>query len=161
MNSNSWIKIAKCLILAVYLLAVSCNNEIKLTLTDNLVNEIENLQNKYNIILYIDISDCTSCELQNLSPWTMYKQVLKKYETDLLLVIFHPDKQYIMEILQTVGDFNCVFDVLGQLKSANSRVFASVKDNIFVIDRNKNVIFTESPIKDEKTWKKFIKRIGK
>ena len=161
MNLNSLMKIVKCLILTVYLLSVSCKNEMKLTLTDNIVNEIENLQHPYNIILYIDISGCTSCELQLLSPWTKYQPVLEKYETGLLLVIYHPNKQSVMEVLQTIGEFNCVFDATGKFKSANKRLFESVQDNTFVIDRNKNVIFTESPIKNEETWNRFIKCVRK
>ncbi|MDR2423315.1 MAG: hypothetical protein LBD59_01145 [Prevotellaceae bacterium] len=152
------------ILLIVFTVFASCKGELKMVLTDTVSNKINHLAQQYKhiIVVGIDATECTGCAIQNISQWTGKQvQTLKKYNVGLLFFVYHASDHTVKELFETLKDFNCVFDAIGKFKSANSKVFNSVKDNIFVIDRDKNVIFTESPIKDEKTWKRFIKRVKK
>ncbi|MDR3244885.1 MAG: hypothetical protein LBT50_00450 [Prevotellaceae bacterium] len=112
------------------------------------------------IIIYIDIAGCTPCSLSNLEPWKNYKKTLAKYDAGVLLVFRNPDEEKIIDILKSMEiTFHFMFDKTGKFKAENE-IFKSV-GNILVIDKNKNVIFSESPIKNEQTWGMFLKKIKK
>jgi hypothetical protein len=104
---------------------------------------------------------CTPCSFSAISTWTHLKPNFAEQNTGILLIINNPDEQSVLESLkENKITVPFVFDNKRIFKISNLDIFSKA-GNIFVIDRDKNVIFTESPIKDEKTWKKFIKRIGK
>jgi hypothetical protein len=151
------------LVLSVFLL-VCCKQEIK-TVFPDITEETEQylLHNNYTVIVYINVvaGQCVVCALESLKAWQKYGRVLEKYKTGVLPVIRYNDKDAVLNACQSMGEFYPVIDSLYKFRMLNNGIFESAVDNIFVVDRNKNVIFTESPIKNEKIWKKFIKRIKK
>jgi hypothetical protein len=82
---------------------------------------------------------CTSCTLQNLRPWARHKQILKKYNTNILLVINHSDEQVVIETLTNLNifdAFNIVFDKTKQFRVINDRIFQVARDGVFVMDKD-------------------------
>jgi hypothetical protein len=148
------------LFIAVFIFA-SCKQEwIKVTFPDNIPDETEQyIQNhEYTVLLCIDSTECSPCVL---NFWKPYKRVLEKYDTGILLIIRNSDEQVVINILKSLKVvFHFIIDKEEKFKAEN-KIFKSVTDNIFVIDKNKNVIFSESPIKNEQTWGKFMKIIRK
>ncbi|MDR3246668.1 MAG: redoxin domain-containing protein [Prevotellaceae bacterium] len=115
---------------------------------------------KYVSIIYIDIAECTGCSLSHLAAWEVHKKILDKYNIGVLLVFRNTDEEQIVKILKSKKiTFPFIFDKTGEFKTGN-KIFKSIKDNIFVIDRDKNVISLESPIKNEQTWKNFMKIVN-
>jgi hypothetical protein len=77
------------------------------------------------------------------------------------LVINNTNEQNIIEILKSLEiSFHFVFDKKAKFRIMNDNIFRIASDGVFVIDKNKNVIFTESPIKNDKTRNDFIKLVG-
>jgi arsenate reductase-like glutaredoxin family protein len=146
-------------ILCLVLVFVSCKHAETITFLDNTPREVHQYiqQHQYTVIIYIDIATCTPCSLSNLAPWKNYKKTLDKYDTGVVLVFRNPDEEKIIDILKSMEiTFHFMFDKNGKFKAEN-KIFKSITDNIFVINKNKNVIFSESPIKNEQKWEKFFK----
>jgi hypothetical protein len=92
--------------------------------------------------------------------WKHLEKNLEKNNTGILFVICNSDEQSVIEALKyNKLTFPFIFDKGGKFK-ANNEIFKFVKDNVFVMDRNKNVIMAESPIENEQTWKMFIKKLN-
>lgn len=139
----------------------SCKNELKVVLTDIVPDKTEHQYN-YTAVIYLDGKGCTSCALQNLRPWARHKQILEKYNTNILLVINHFNEQVILETLKNLdifNAFNVVFDKDGKFRTMNSNVFKIAHDGIFIYNEDKDVIFTGSPIATEEKWNIFIKLV--
>jgi hypothetical protein len=85
---------------------------------------------------------------------------LKKYNTGVLLVIFTAKEQDIIDMLKSLKiNFPVVFDNGGKFRIMNDKVFKLAYDGIFVIDKDKNVVFTGSPIASEEKWNSFVKLV--
>ncbi|MDR3266192.1 MAG: redoxin domain-containing protein [Tannerella sp.] len=150
-------------VLTIILLAfvsISCKQELmKVVLPDNVSSETENYiqSHEYMIVLCLDASDCSPC-LLNL--WKPYKRVMEKRKTGILLVILNSDEETITNTLKNMNvTFNFIIDKESTFKT-NNEVFKFAKDKAFVIDRNKNVVFPDSPIKNEKNWTKVLKIVS-
>jgi Icc-related predicted phosphoesterase len=92
--------------------------------------------NEYTAIVYVDSTGgCRPCAFQYLNSWKAYQKTLNKNNTEILLVINYSDEQLVIEILRSIG--------------------------VFVIDRDKNVIFAGSPIMNEEKWNAYRKIIEK
>ncbi|MDR2424675.1 MAG: hypothetical protein LBD59_08130 [Prevotellaceae bacterium] len=138
-----------------------CNNSLHIVFPENMQNQINQAVQKYNYLLfiYIDVNKCTSCSLDHLTAWQGYKKILDKYNTEILIVFRDPRENIIIETMKSMNmSFKCIFDKTGEFKKTNS-VFRYMENNVFVMDKHKNVIFTDFPIKNEETWNRFIKRI--
>jgi hypothetical protein len=149
-----------CLILVIFLYAC-INAKIKVVIPCFIKNDVENYMQpyKYMAIIYMYKNGCTPC---SLSIWQHLENNLNKIGTGILLVFQQSDRELINENLKLNNiHFPFIVDKDGTFKQANNSIFESAMDNTFVIDRDKNVIFTEAPIKDEKTWNRFIKRTKK
>jgi Fe-S cluster biogenesis protein NfuA len=141
---------------------VSCTQELKVIFPENIDDADFNIQShEYTAIVYIKPEGgCTACTMSNLNPWKLYKDVLSKHNVDILLIISSMDEQNIREMLKSLNiTFPVVFDKKSKFKIMNDKIFQVVPDGMFVIDKNKNVIFTGSPIANEKKWKSFIELI--
>ncbi|MDR2406529.1 MAG: hypothetical protein LBE13_00225 [Bacteroidales bacterium] len=145
---------------AVFLL--SCKQELKIVFPDDIMKaEVHAVSNKHIIIIYLDSRACTACSLGNLKPWILSKKNLDKYKAGILLVIRHTDEQSVIKILHSFDiKFPVIFDKKGAFKRLNDKIFKIANDGVFVIDKDKNVIFTGSPIATEEKWKSFVKLIG-
>jgi hypothetical protein len=134
---------------------MSCKQEMKVIFTESVPDGIN--QYDYIIVIYFDTSDCTGCSLSQLDLWKIHQKILGKYNTGILLVFHNSDENNIINILKSKRvTFPFIFDKNGKLK-ANNKIFESAENKIFVMDKNRNVIFPDSPIKSEKNWTKFIK----
>jgi len=137
---------------------ISCKQDLQVVFPDIPKLEQRTQNNEYTTIIYVDSSgQCTPCSLKHLNSWKAYQKTLEKYKTNILLVVNYSNEQYFIEALKTVGVFDFVLDQKSAFRILNDKIFRSAYDGIFVIDKNKNVIFTDSPIKNEQTWGKFMK----
>jgi hypothetical protein len=92
------------LILGLFLmLLTSCKQELKVIFPENVV-EIETYIKSYEyiVIIYIKSEGCSLCTMSNLNPWKLYKKVLDKNNTNVLLVINNTNEQNIIEILKSL-----------------------------------------------------------
>jgi uncharacterized protein (DUF1499 family) len=138
----------------------SCKQELKVAFPSN-IEKIENIMSyKHTVIIYIDGRECTACSLNDLKPWKLYEKSFDKFNINVLLVIFSANEQNAIRILNSLNiKFPVVFDKKGEFRTINSKIFKVVSDGVFVIDKDKNVIFTGSPIADEKKWNSFIELV--
>jgi hypothetical protein len=145
----------------IFVVHTACQQRIiKVILSDNYQITIEQYiqQQKYMVMIYVDSSDCTPCSFKHLAQWYSMKAQFEKNDIGILLIFRNSDERAVIRALRSIGTFHFVFDKGGKFK-ANNEVFKYATDNIFVMDKDKNVLFTKSPLKDEKTWKSFIKLI--
>jgi hypothetical protein len=93
--------------------------------------------------------------------WKPYKRVLEKKNTGILTVFNGFDEQTVINTLKSINaTFHFILDSGGTFKAGNE-IYKFVKDNIFVMDRNRNVIMAESPVANDRTWNMFTGRIKK
>jgi hypothetical protein len=139
---------------------VSCKRETKAIFPDKIQDEINQYiqGHKYTAVIYVEQSQCTSCKLSDLAAWKVHKKTLGKYDVGILLVFRDSDENKIIEILKALKiAFMFIFDKTGQFKANNETGLAT--DNVFIMDKNKNIIFTGSPIINEEKWNNFSKII--
>jgi glutaredoxin len=118
-------------------------------------------EHEYMAVVYVDSVTCTSCKFNNLTMWKHLEKNLEKNNTGVLFVIRNSDEQSVIEALKSNKlTFPFIFDNGGKFK-ANNEIFKFARSNVFVMDRNKNVIMAESPIENEQTWAMFLKRVKK
>jgi hypothetical protein len=142
---------------------ISCNRELSIILPNDIQSGIEQYIQKYEYIsvIYIDSSECIQCSLKNLPLWKYYRKRLNDINTGVLLIIHNSDEQAVLRELKTLEIiFPFIFDKGGKFKTSNE-VFKYTRDNVFVMDKNRNAIFNESPIANEQVWKQFIGLINK
>jgi hypothetical protein len=139
---------------------ISCKEDLgKVVFTDPVMEQYT--QNaEYMTIVYVDSTGgCSPCAFQYLNSWKAYQKKLNKYNTGILLTINYSDEQLVIEILKSIGVFHFVFDKKSKFKIVNYQIFRNVSDGIFVIDKNKNVMFVGSPIASEEKWNSFVKLV--
>ncbi|MDR0421109.1 MAG: hypothetical protein LBH30_06655 [Prevotellaceae bacterium] len=111
-------------------------------------------------LLYIDGRECTTCSLSFLDSWKLYENILQKYNIGVTLVVLTTRRQDVIDILKSFKiNFPFVFDNGGKFRIMNDEIFKVAQDGIFVFDKNKNVIFTGSPIVSEEKWNSFVKLV--
>ena len=127
---------------------------------ENLPEEITKYmkKQKYMMVIYVDSSDCSICSMKHLTPLGTLQFEMERRGTGILLVIRNSNEKEILRTVRSIGNFHFIFDKNGAFRAAN-RVFKASNDNIIVMDREQKVIFAESPIKDKKSWDKFIEHI--
>jgi hypothetical protein len=141
----------------------SCKRELTVVFPDTVRDTIEQYLQKYEYmtIVYVDSSECTQCAFNHLTLWKRHKKELSKYNTGVLFVIQNSDEQAVIKILKTLElIFPFVFDKGNKIKTGND-IFKFTNENVFVLDRNLNVIFLESPIANRQKWNKFTKIANK
>jgi hypothetical protein len=135
---------------------------VKVVFPDTIQPEIEQYirEQEYIAVIYVDSSKCTPCSLHHLTLWKTHIKELNDNNTGILLIICNSDEQAVIEVLKAKNVvFPFIIDKGGKFKT-NNEIFKLVRENTFVMDKNQNVIFTESPIKDDKTWKMFVKKLN-
>ncbi|MDR0558996.1 MAG: hypothetical protein LBG92_02400, partial [Prevotellaceae bacterium] len=135
-----------------FVTVISCKQNLdKVIFPDSLNNETREFlqKNNCNVLIYMDSVDCSPCLL---NAWKPYKRILEKNAVGILLIMNYVDESHIIAVQkQTDVKFHYIKDKNGEFKTKN-KIFQFAKDNIFVIDKNSNVIFIESPIKNELAW---------
>jgi peroxiredoxin len=157
------IRLTKFILYFVFIAFCSaCKREIKVVMPNDLSVEIEQyIQKQHHIVMiYVDSSNCTPCSFKHLAQWYSAKDEFERNGIGILLIFRNSDEKTVTRTLRSIGTFYFIFDKGGTFKAIN-KVFKYAKDNIFVIDKGKNVIMTKSPLQDEKTWNYFIKLVGK
>jgi hypothetical protein len=158
MNLNKFL----CLFFIFFITFISCKRESKAVFPDEIPDEISQYiqTHKYTVVIYVAPSQCTTCAISNLATWKVHKKTLDKYDIGILLVFRERDENKIIEILKSLKIvFMFIFDKTGQFRINNESSIA--KDNVFVMDKDRNVIFTGSPIINEERWNAFGKIIKK
>jgi hypothetical protein len=146
--------------LFIVIFLMSCNQNVKVVFPDDIKKTETFIAHKYEVIIYIDGRECTECSLSILNTWKLYENNLKKYNTGVLLVILTTKEQDIIDILKVTGvSFPVVFDNRGKFRIMNDEIFKVAHDGVFVIDKDKNVIFPSSPIVSEEKWNSFVKLV--
>jgi hypothetical protein len=149
-------------LLSVLLLVVlvSCKHELKVVFPNTVKPEIAQyiLNQEYIVVIYVDSSECTPCSLNHLMLWKNHITMLEENNTGILLIIRNSDEQLISNTLKSIDiSFPFIIDKGGKFKASNE-IFKFIDGNTFVVDKKRNAIFTESPIKNERTWKMFMKK---
>lgn len=142
---------------------VSCGDRtVKIVFPNVVQPDIEQYmqKQKYMVVVYVDSSECTPCSLNHLSLWKKHQNELKQNETGILLIIHNSDENIVINILKDKKiSFHFMIDRERRFKYKNREAFVPSYDNTFVMDRNRNVIFSGSPIATEEKWKSFIKLV--
>jgi hypothetical protein len=149
-------------ILFVVFIAVfaGCKHNVQVVFPDTVQNEMLQYiqEHEYTVVIYLDSADCSPCLL---NAWKPYKRILEKKNTGIFLVFHNLEEQTVVNTLKSINvTFHFILDEDGAFKVTNE-IYKFVKDNIFVMDKNRNVIMAESPIANDKTWNMFTKRIKK
>jgi predicted nucleic acid-binding protein len=146
----------------VFIIAfISCKRETKAIFSEEIQEEISQYiqTHKYTAVIYVEPSQCTTCALSNLNTWKVHKKALDKNDVGILLVFRDQDENKIIEILKSLEiAFMFIFDKTGQFGTNNE--MSLFEDNVFVMDKDKNVIFKGSPIISEEKWNAFSKSIN-
>jgi hypothetical protein len=135
------------------------HDDIQAIFPDTLQNETAQYmqEHEYMVVIYLDSANCSPCLL---NEWKPYKRALEKKNTGVLLIFHNLEEQTVVNTLKYINvTFHFIIDN-GNIFRANSEIFKFNRDNVFVMDKNRNLIMTESPIKNEKTWLSFNKLIG-
>jgi hypothetical protein len=142
-----------------FILLVSCKQEpLKVTFPENIDNLDSIWSHEYTVIIYIKPEGCISCIFNDLNPWKLYQNVLSKYDINVLLIINSMGENNVVKMLKHLNiKFPAILDKKSRFRIMNDKIFQAVPDNIFVIDKDKNVIFSGSPIVTEEKWKSFVK----
>jgi hypothetical protein len=156
------------LILVLFIgILLSCeqnSKDPKIVFPDNADEKTETYvtSHKYTVIVQIDNGDCVMCSANNLIQWKWHEKTLNRYNIGVLIVLPVADEQKGVELLKSLNaQFHIVFDKMKQFKVINDKVFRVARDGVFVIDKDKNVIFTGSPIATEEKWDAFINLVKK
>jgi hypothetical protein len=152
-----------CLLFTLFIAFISCKRELKVVFPDTVRNTVEKYlqEYKYMIIVYVDSSECTQCAFNHLTLWKRHKQELSECNTGVLFIIQNSDEQAVLRVLKTLEIvFPFVFDKGEEIKT-NNKIFKSVGENVFVLDKNFNAVFLGSPIANRKNWNMFRKKICK
>jgi alkyl hydroperoxide reductase subunit AhpC len=140
----------------LFVLLVSCKQELKVFFPEN-IEKPDFQSGKYMVIVYKKPEGCTSCALSNLAPWKLYKNALIKHNVGVLLIINNTNERDVVRMLNSLDiQFPVVFDKEGEFRRINDYLFKVAHDEVFVIDKDDNVIFTDSPIASEEKWNSFI-----
>jgi hypothetical protein len=139
---------------------ISCKQELKIVFPDSIEITENVMPDKHTVVIYIDGRECTACSLNDLKSWKLYEKNFDKYNINVLLVICSANERNVVGILNSFDiKFSVVFDKKGEFRMINDKIFKVVPDGIFVVDRDKKVIFAGSPIADEKKWNSFIELV--
>jgi hypothetical protein len=141
---------------------ISCKQDLKLVFPDSMKKMETSIIHEHEVIIYIDGRECTVCSLSHLDTWKLYENSLIKYNTGIILVVFTANEQNVIDILKSMKiNFPVIFDNREEFRIMNAEIFQAVHDGVFVIDKNKNVAFTGSPIVTEEKWNSFMKLVKK
>jgi hypothetical protein len=144
------------------IIIMSCKDKIKVIFPDSVRDEVTQYIQTHNyiVVIYVDSSNCAPCSLRNLDFWNPRNKELNDNNTGILLVIHNSDEQQIVNTLKTLDiSFPFIFDRGRKFKAENIRIFGITRDNTFVMNKDKDVIFIGSPIASEEKWNSFIKLV--
>jgi hypothetical protein len=142
------------------IIIISCKNEIKVIFPDSVWDEVTQYIQTHNyiVVIYVDSSNCAPCSLRNLDFWNPRKKELNDNNTGVLLVIHNSDEQQVNNTLKTLDiSFPFIFDKGRKFKAKNIGIFGMAHDNTFVMDKDRKMVFSGSPIASEEKWKSFVK----
>lgn len=170
-------RVEKIIFCSLVLLCCSCNNPdnssknkfsnsvvgFRLSCAEEMESNFDSLflDNRTLIVAYVDSCLCTSCYFKDFQKYNMHN--LESHMTDLVFVVSESiyTKMGIDSVLKQYGlDYLVLLDVKGHLKQNNDFLHNPVY-NVFVIDRDYNIIWLGSPIKNEDTWNLFLAEIKK
>jgi Icc-related predicted phosphoesterase len=150
------------LLILVAIVSASCKETIETVFPNVVQSEIEQYiqKHKYMVVIYIDSATCTPCSLNHLILWRKHREELTRNKTGVLLVIQNSDEQAIINTLESIKvTFPFIIDREKKFKIKNIRIFSIARDNTFVMDKDREVIFVGSPIATEEKWNSFIKLV--
>jgi hypothetical protein len=155
-NGNNMLRVC---ILVFVVMFTACRREFKIVFPDIVQADVEQYMAKHDYIMvtYISSSDCALCTLNLCNS---HKGSLKRHNTGILLVFRDSDEQAITDILKS-QKISLPFIIDDGKFKANNEVFKYARSNTFVMDKNRNAVFNESPIANEQVWKQFIGLINK
>jgi hypothetical protein len=152
------------LLIGIFMMSCEQNSKnLKIVFPDN-IEKTENyiVSHKYVIVIQINDNDCVPCSFNDLKQWKLHENILDKYDIGVLLVLPIADEQKASELLKSLDmQFHIVFDKIKKFRVINDRVLRAARDGVFVIDKDKNVIFAGSPIATEEKWNAFINLVIK
>lgn len=134
-----------------------------LIIPQQMEDEYENIlhSSKNKLIIIVDPKDCTACALQNINTLKLYREQLSKFNTEVLLFTKGSSKNEVESVLY---DMKIEYPVI-YYNNDEFIIKNKLTDNpllhTFVINKEKNVIWIGSPIKNQKSWDLFCKMMRK
>jgi peroxiredoxin len=138
----------------------SCKETIKIVFPNVVQSEIEQYmqKHKYMVVIYVDSAACTPCSMEHIALWKKHGEELMRSNTGVLLVIQNSDEQAIINALKSVKvTFPFIIDRGKKFKVKNIKALIT---GTFVMNKNRKVIFTGSPIATEEKWNSFVKLVN-
>ena len=115
----------------------------------------------YNILNYIDTSNCTECHMQ-LLEWKILKEEIEKSNANIGLIFIVYTKDYDkIEYLQKVNGFNypIFYDYKGECNKQN-KLPQHVFYQTFLLDENNKVLLIGIPTPGSNLWIMYKKIIS-
>ena len=148
--------------LLILLLALSCGKENRLHLVTEGAGTLDScmLVNDFTVLCYIDSANCTVCSMQWLTLWSHRERELEKLNTGIVLIVNNTDEKAVYDALEHLQlKFPVAFDNYSALKQNNPLLLGQFP--VFVVNREKEVVWLGTPIESETTWNLFIKTLQK
>lgn len=137
------------------------------SLKDTLIDAFGN-KNKFKILSYYNTSECTSCRLKELAKWKNIMSEVKNTQDSLInmnniefVFIFNVGEQlHELELNLRLHKLNIpvMFDMKGEFEKINSLPSPEMF-HCFLLDKNNKILIVGSPVKNEKIWLLYKKKI--
>jgi hypothetical protein len=96
--------------------------------------------------------------MEHIALWKKHSEELTRSNTGILLVIQNSDEETVINALKSVKvTFPFIIDRGKKFKVKNIKALIT---GTFVMNKNRKVIFTGSPIATEETWISFVKLVN-
>ena len=153
----------KNLLIAVFvLLAAVGKGQTKVFFPEKISDEARQYiaENKYILVIYQDEEECIACLHNQLQIWKKYRKHLKKYGVGVVMIFHNWNEENINRAMSSKGlEFVHIMDKTGKFRTTNDKIFKLASGSIFVVDAHNNLVFFDSPIKNEIIWNRFINHI--
>ena len=115
------------------------------------------------LIIFIDSTSCTSCQISHLNEFEKLFDLSAGSELFDMMILFSPKTEetskLIKDILLSVIEYDIYVDSNSEFMLYNEQIPSDERFHIFLINKEKKPIFVGNPLATEELWKIFLKRI--
>lgn len=158
----------------ILLSVISCKENEKTDFLNHKINfdGVENISEKrlndagydksisYSVVVYWDSITCSSCVLDELYIWKEHYDELKSLNMDVLFIFNADDIKKIPRDLCSLCDIIKVKVDKVNTFYTNNTFLTNRNFHISVINQANEIVWFGSPLRSEKTWKKFKEYIS-
>lgn len=133
----------------------------QISLPENLRHEIDSISadHDYSLIYIVEAEECVPCSLLVLNTISHFKSEFDTYNTGIIITINgKADKDSTAMLLNEMRiNYPVVFDTHSELFSLNKVIKNHHICRTFIIDKNYNVIWIGSPVKNSESLERYRK----